>query len=88
MTDAPLDDRRSTLLAAVVASIVAVAPEVDPDTISERSSLRDELDLDSMDFLNVVQGIHDRTGIDVPERDYPRLASLASAVDYLLARSG
>jgi acyl carrier protein len=81
-------DLRTTLLDAVIASIVAVAPEVEPDTIPEDASLRDELDLDSMDFLNVVQGIHDRTGIDVPERDYPHLATLATAVDYLLARSG
>jgi len=87
-TDPQPDDRRTTLLDAVIASIVAVAPEADPDTIPEHASLRDELDLDSMDFLNVVQGIHDRTGIDVPERDYPQLATLATAVDYLLARSG
>lgn len=82
------NDRRAALLDAVIASIVTVAPEADPDTIPEHASLRDELDLDSMDFLNVVQGIHDRTGIDVPERDYPQLATLATAVDYLLTRSG
>lgn len=81
------DDPRSTVRDAVIASIVAVAPEADPATIADDVSLRDELDLDSMDFLNVVQGIHDRTGIDVPERDYPRLATLGSAVDYLLGRS-
>lgn len=72
---------------AVVASIVNVAPEADPTTLADDAPLRDELDLDSMDFLTVVQGIHDRTGIDVPERDYPRLATLGAAVDYLVARA-
>jgi acyl carrier protein len=78
----------ASLRSAVLASIVTVAPEVDAATISDDESLRDELDLDSMDFLNVVQGIHDRTGIDVPERDYPQLATLGSAVDYLAGRAG
>lgn len=78
----------ASLRAAVLASIVAVAPEADGASIPDDASLRDELDLDSMDFLNVVQGIHDRTGIDVPERDYPQLATLASAVDYLAGRAG
>ncbi len=82
------DDPRTTVRDAVLASIVAVAPEADPATIPDDASLRDELDLDSMDFLNVVQGIHDRTGVDVPERDYPQLATLGSAVDYVLSRSG
>lgn len=81
-----MNDRRAILRDAIVASIVSVAPEVDADTIGDHESLRDELDLDSMDFLNVVQGIHDRTGIDVPERDYPQLATLASALEYLLSR--
>lgn len=88
MTTRSEPELRRALRDAVVASIVAVAPEAEPATIPEDASLRDELDLDSMDFLNVVQGIHDRTGIDVPERDYPRLATLGSAVDYLLGRSG
>jgi acyl carrier protein len=79
-------EARAQLRDAVVSSIVAVAPEADPHAIPDDASLRDELDLDSMDFLNVVQGIHDRTGIDVPERDYPHLATLRTAIDYLVAR--
>lgn len=81
------DDQATTIRDAVIASIVAVAPEADPATIPDDESLRDELDLDSMDFLNVVQGIHDRTGIDVPERDYPQLATLGGAIDYLIERA-
>lgn len=79
-------EARSQLRDAVVSSIVAIAPGTDPHAIPDDASLRDELDLDSTDFLDVVQGIHDRTGIDVPERDHPHLATLRTAVDYLVAR--
>jgi acyl carrier protein len=69
----------------VLASIVAVAPEVEPDELDETASLRDEVDLDSMDYLSVLQQIHDRTGVEIPESDYARLTSLADFVDYLAA---
>ena len=67
----------------VCESLRLIAPEADLTTLDDRASLRDELDLDSMDFLNFVVGIHDRTGLEVPERDYPRLASLAGCIDYV-----
>jgi acyl carrier protein len=44
-----------------------------------------EIDLDSMDFLNLVTALSEETGIEVPERDYPRLATLDGFVDYLVA---
>jgi acyl carrier protein len=47
--------------------------------------LRDELDIDSMDFLNVVIALHERLGIEIPEGDYPKLATLAGCVEYLHA---
>jgi acyl carrier protein len=65
-----------------------IAPEIPMDAVDPDGDLTDEFDLDSMDFLNLVEGIHDRTGIDVPEHDYPRLASLTGAVRYLTGRSG
>jgi acyl carrier protein len=71
---------------AVIASLARVAPEADVDHLADDVDLRDELDLDSMDFLNFVVGIHDRTGIEVPERDYPQLLTLAACVTYLEAR--
>ena len=54
-------------------------------TSTSDADLREELDIDSMDFLNFVIGLHERTGIDVPERDYPKLATLAGCVSYLSA---
>lgn len=64
-----------------------IAPEADLDTLEPAADLREALDLDSMDFLNLMIGIHDATGIDVPEHDYPQLVTLAGCVSYLRARS-
>ena len=57
---------------AVISSLAVIAPETDFDRLASDADLRDELDLDSMDFLNFVIELHDRTGVEVPERDYPR----------------
>jgi acyl carrier protein len=62
--------------AAVRAAITRIAPDVDVER-------RGELDLDSMDFLNVLAAIAERTGIEVPERDYPQVATFCGLVDYL-----
>ena len=68
---------------AVITSLAAIAPEVDFEALDPDADLRDELDLDSMDFLNFVIGLHDRIGIEVPERDYPQLLTLDMCVRYL-----
>ena len=60
-----------------------VAPEADLGDVGPDESLQEALDLDSIDFLNLVIGIHERTGIDIPERDYPRLATVEGCVAYL-----
>ena len=59
------------------------APEVDPASINPQIDLRDQLDIDSMDFLNLVIGVHKRLGVDIPEAHYPRLSTLNGFVDYL-----
>ena len=71
---------------AVMASLARIAPEADLDHLAPDLDLRDELDLDSMDFLNFVVGIHDRTGVEVPERDYPQLLTLRACIAYVDAR--
>ena len=74
---------KNDIRAAVVAALRTVAPESDPASLPETARLRDELDLDSMDFLNFVLAVHDALHVDVPERDYPKLQTLAGAVAYL-----
>ncbi len=80
MTD---DDIRKV----VVESLTKIAPEINAASIVPGVSFRDQLDLDSMDFLNVVLELHARLGIDIPEADYPRLYTLDDAVAYLKART-
>ena len=60
-----------------------IAPEADTAALAEDADLREALDLDSMDFLNFVVALHDRAGIDVPEVDYPHLATLGKTIAYL-----
>lgn len=73
---------------AVLESLRRVAPEADLDALDPDVELRDELDLDSMDFLNFVVAIGERTGIEIPERDYPEVITLDSCVAYLERRMG
>jgi acyl carrier protein len=74
---------RAEIRAAVLEQLGAIAPEADPATLRDDAVFRDALDLDSMDFLNFVIALHERFGVEIPEADYPRLATLAGCVDYL-----
>lgn len=67
-------------------ALAGVAPEVENQPLDPGTDFRDQMDLDSMDFLNFVTALHEATGIDIPERDYPQLASLEGCIDYLAAR--
>lgn len=73
--------------AAVLDAIGEVAPEADLGRLEPDSDLRDELEIDSMDALNIAIGIHERTGVDIPATDYPRLATLDALVAYVSARA-
>ncbi len=75
------------LRAAVVQALKGVAPEIDAASIQPGITFRDQLDLDSMDFLNFVLALHHRLGIDIPEVDYPKLMTLDDAVAYLATRA-
>jgi acyl carrier protein len=77
---------RDELRAAIFAALAEVAPEADPRALRDEVPLRDQLDLDSMDFLNLLIGVHQRTGVEIPEADYGELESLGQLVAYLEAR--
>lgn len=75
-------------LDGIVRGVLAqIAPEAAGEELDAEVELLEQLDLDSMDFLNFVIGLHEATGIDIPERDYPRLATLAGCVEYLRLHS-
>jgi len=65
-----------------------VAPEIDLATVDPGIDLRDGLDLDSKDFLNLMAGIHDQTGRDIPERHYGLFVTLADLTAYLVDHAG
>jgi len=60
-----------------------IAPDIDPADVGDSDHLQDDLELDSMDFLNLVSALHQRLGVNVSEADYPKIATLALAVEYL-----
>ncbi|MGK2914780.1 MAG: acyl carrier protein [Porticoccaceae bacterium] len=60
-----------------------IAPEADVASVGGGEDIRQALDLDSMDFLNLVIGLHKRTGVDVPEADYAKLFTLDGMAAYL-----
>ena len=73
----------------IVLGIVAVvAPDADLSNIRGDLRLRDQLELDSMDFLDIVMELRKRYKVEVPKEDYPRLATLDSCVEYLGPKLG
>ncbi len=73
--------------AAVLRALGAIAPEADLEHLDPDAELREQLDIDSMDFLNFIIALHKQTGAVVPEKDYPRLLTLRGCIDYLKAHS-
>lgn len=68
----------------IITEIISnIAPDEDLSNIKSDVPLRDQLDLDSMDFLDIVMELRKKHNIEVPETDYPRLASLDSCAEYL-----
>ena len=68
---------------AFIADLTDVAPDLDAGSIGDDDHLQDDLGLDSMDFLNLVTALHRRFGLQIPEADYPRLATPGKAVAYI-----
>lgn len=79
---------RDQIRTAVLGAIAKVAPEAKHQPLAPGVNLRDQLDLDSMDLLNIMVAVHGALGVDIPESDYAKLATLDGAVGYLEARLG
>jgi acyl carrier protein len=74
---------RDEIKAAVLRALGGVAPEADLARLDAAVPFRDQLDLDSMDVLNFAIALHAALGVDVPEADYARIATLNGCLDYL-----
>jgi acyl carrier protein len=70
----------------VLEIIQDIDDEADLENLNPGDALRDQLDLDSMDFLDIVMELRKRYKIQIPEADYPELATLNSCVNYLMPR--
>lgn len=71
---------------AIFEALHPIAPEVMPEDIAPDAPLRDQIDLDSMDFLNFVVALHEKLGVDIPESDYANLSTLSALIEYLGTR--
>ncbi|MUU71436.1 acyl carrier protein [Pseudarthrobacter sp. GA104] len=69
--------------AAVHQAIGQVAPDVEPADLTDGARLRQDLELDSLDFLRLVETIYSATGINIPEGDYPRVATVGGLIAYI-----
>ncbi|HVA57655.1 MAG: acyl carrier protein [Gemmatimonadaceae bacterium] len=77
---------REQIRAVLLQALSRIAPEVAPSEIDPATSLREQVDIDSMDFLNLMIALRRDLGVDVPETDYGKLRSLDDCVEYFLAR--
>lgn len=73
----------SEIRAVALATLLSIAPEVEADELRGDRPLRSQVDLDSMDWLNFLLGLHGKLKVEIPEADYARLVTLDDVVAYL-----
>ncbi len=71
---------------AVKDALHRIAPEADLSALDADADIRESLDIDSFDFLNLLMALHQRLGVDIPEADYARVRTFGGLVDYLAAK--
>ena len=74
---------RGEIREAIIDIITDIAPDEDLSNLNDDEPIRDQIELDSMDFLDIVMELRKRYKIEVPEKDYPQLATMNGCVDYL-----
>lgn len=77
---------RQQILHVLKECLSMIVPGSDIDVVDPDADLREEIELDSMDMLNLVIALHKRLGIAIPEVDAPKLVTLNGATDYLADR--
>lgn len=78
--------KQDELRQIVLETLLSIAPEVEVDTLRNDQPLRKQVDLDSMDWLNFLIGLHEKLAVDIPEADYAKLVALKDVLDYLAPR--
>jgi len=77
---------RDEVRKALIDSILDVAPEADFTQVRPDRPVRGQIDIDSFDFLTILENLHEKIGVDVPESDYGKMMTLDGSVDYLVRR--
>ncbi|HJM82631.1 MAG TPA: acyl carrier protein [Nitrospinota bacterium] len=77
---------RESIKAAIIEIINEIVPDEDLSDLDHQKPLRDQIDLDSMDFLDIVMELRKKYRIEVPEEDYDELSTMNSTIDYLLPK--
>jgi len=70
----------------VLSTLQSIAPELEPADVAPGRPLRNQVDLDSMDWLNFLVALHERLKVEIPEADYARLVTLDDVIGYLSAK--
>ncbi len=78
----------SDLEAILRAELHRIAPEIEIDDIDKDAELRDEMDIDSMDFLTLVTALGKRLNLEMPEADYPQMNTFNDLLGYLGKKAG
>jgi acyl carrier protein len=73
-------------LDVVIATLKTIAPEIEDGELRRDRPLRNQVDLDSMDWLNFLLGLNKKLGIEIPEADYAQLITLDDVVAYLMKK--
>ncbi len=76
-----------TIRDAIFKTLHGIAPEIEPSKLAPDRPLRDQVDLDSMDWLNFIVGLHETLKVDIPEADYQKLHTLNDLIGYLKQRT-
>ena len=74
---------REEIRKAIIDILADIAPDEETSGLKDDDSLRDQLGLDSMDFLDIVMELRKRYNVEVPSTDYPQLATMTSCLNYL-----
>ena len=82
-----MSQQQEQIRAEVLAIVKRLAPEINTAKIIPDKPLRTQIDLDSMDWLNVLAAIHEKLGVDIPETDYGKVQTLDGIVAYLAGKT-
>ncbi len=77
---------RQEIEAAISKELNRIAPEIDMDDIDRGEDLREEFDIDSMDFLNLVTALGKIFRVEIPEAEYGQIGSFNALVDYMAGK--